>query len=177
MRISFELSERDVEHLRRMMRRVGAAAGGKPREAILGAARAMAEEVRKFRPPEYVLERASWLIDLIDMLEDGVWHVPERVERRILNLLAYFSNPDDLIGDSIPGLGFLDDAILVELVYRELRHEIEGYRDWRAALAALRRRPRLDHRERERREVELKRRYRSRIQNRERRAPRATGLL
>jgi len=47
-----------------------------------------------------------------------------------LNALAYFTEPDDLIPDHIPGLGFLDDAIMVELVVRELEHEIEAYRDF-----------------------------------------------
>jgi uncharacterized membrane protein YkvA (DUF1232 family) len=48
----------------------------------------------------------------------------------VLNALAYFTEPDDLIPDHIPGLGFLDDAIMVELVVRELEHEIEAYRDF-----------------------------------------------
>jgi hypothetical protein len=44
--------------------------------------------------------------------------------------LAYFSDPEDLIPDNIPVLGFLDDAIMVELVTRELHHDIEAYRDF-----------------------------------------------
>ena len=44
--------------------------------------------------------------------------------------LAYFTEPEDLIPDHIPGLGFLDDAIMIELVVRELRHEIEAYEDF-----------------------------------------------
>ncbi|MFB3125280.1 MAG: YkvA family protein, partial [Woeseiaceae bacterium] len=43
---------------------------------------------------------------------------------------AYFCEPEDLIPDHIPGLGFLDDAIMIELVVRELHHEIEAYRDF-----------------------------------------------
>ena len=48
----------------------------------------------------------------------------------MLNALAYFAEPEDLIPDHIPGLGFLDDAIMIELVARELRHEIEAYDDF-----------------------------------------------
>jgi hypothetical protein len=47
-----------------------------------------------------------------------------------LHALAYFAEPDDLIPDHIPGLGYLDDAIMVELVVRELRHEIDAYQDF-----------------------------------------------
>ena len=45
----------------------------------------------------------------------------------MLNVLAYFVDPDDLIPDRIPGLGYLDDAIMVELVLQELHHELDAY--------------------------------------------------
>ena len=48
-----------------------------------------------------------------------------------MSALAYFAEPEDLIPDDIPGLGFLDDAIMIELICRELRHEIEAYQDFR----------------------------------------------
>jgi hypothetical protein len=48
----------------------------------------------------------------------------------VIEALAYFSESDDLIPDDIPGLGFLDDAIMIELVSMELEHEIQAYRDF-----------------------------------------------
>ena len=45
----------------------------------------------------------------------------------MLNALAYFADPDDLIPDRVPGLGYLDDAIMVELVVQDLKHEIEAF--------------------------------------------------
>jgi uncharacterized membrane protein YkvA (DUF1232 family) len=47
--------------------------------------------------------------------------------KRALNALAYFANPDGLIPDRVPGLGYLDDAIMVELVVQDLKHEIEAF--------------------------------------------------
>ena len=41
--------------------------------------------------------------------------------------LAYFTDPDDLIHDAVPGLGFLDDAIVIELLWLELRHELAAF--------------------------------------------------
>jgi uncharacterized membrane protein YkvA (DUF1232 family) len=58
------------------------------------------------------------------------WKLPEPDRARVVNSLAYFCEPDDLIPDDVPGLGFLDDAIMVELVVRELRHEIDAYQDF-----------------------------------------------
>ncbi|HNP64699.1 MAG TPA: YkvA family protein, partial [Woeseiaceae bacterium] len=56
--------------------------------------------------------------------------LPHQEATRVLNALAYFAEPEDLIPDSIPGLGFLDDAIMIELVVRELKHEVEAYDDF-----------------------------------------------
>ena len=67
---------------------------------------------------------------MIRMLTDLDWRLPHAEASRVLNALAYFSEPEDLIPDHIPGVGFLDDAIMIELVARELRHEIEAYQDF-----------------------------------------------
>jgi uncharacterized membrane protein YkvA (DUF1232 family) len=44
--------------------------------------------------------------------------------------MAYFADPIDLIPDHIPGIGFLDDAMFVEIVIRELSNEIEAYNEF-----------------------------------------------
>jgi uncharacterized membrane protein YkvA (DUF1232 family) len=67
---------------------------------------------------------------MIRMLSDLEWRLPHKDATRVLNALAYFAEPEDLIPDHIPGLGFLDDAIMIELVVRELRPEIEAYQDF-----------------------------------------------
>jgi uncharacterized membrane protein YkvA (DUF1232 family) len=41
--------------------------------------------------------------------------------------LAYFSDPEDSGPDHIPVLGFLDDAIMIELVVEELKDNIEAF--------------------------------------------------
>ena len=63
----------------------------------------------------------------------------------VVSALAYFADPHDLIPDSIPGLGFLDDAIMVELVVLELQHEIEAFNDFIAYCKTLKKGRRSDH--------------------------------
>ena len=80
--------------------------------------------------PGFIVERLDRLQQMIRMLSDIEWRLPHQDATRVLNALAYFAEPEDLIPDHIPGLGFLDDAIMIELVARELRHEIEAYQDF-----------------------------------------------
>jgi uncharacterized membrane protein YkvA (DUF1232 family) len=88
--------------------------------------------------PAFVRERLDKLRLMIEMLTDIDWRLPHTEANRVLNALAYFAEPEDLIPDSIPGLGFLDDAIMIELVVRELKHEIEAYEDFRDFRARVR---------------------------------------
>lgn len=102
-----------------------------PPEDIVAAAEDLLAEVENSTSPGFIVDRLRNLKMLIRMLSDIEWRLPHHEAARVLNALAYFAEPEDLIPDSIPGLGFLDDAIMVELVLRELRHEIEAYRDFR----------------------------------------------
>jgi len=127
LRVTFTLGARDLRHLRAVAERASARAGRRPDRDLTAAARARAGEVRKFAPPSYVLERVGRLESLIELLEDPDWDPPERVRGRVRAALAYFTDPDDLIADAVPGLGFLDDAIVIELLWLELRDEHAAY--------------------------------------------------
>ena len=56
--------------------------------------------------------------------------ITDAERNEILSALTYFSDPNDAIPDTIPVLGFLDDAIMIELVVEELKHEIDAYEDF-----------------------------------------------
>ncbi|NND60773.1 MAG: DUF1232 domain-containing protein [Gammaproteobacteria bacterium] len=130
LKVTFELSNKDLRHFRAIMREARQAAKQTPDEEIISAAQGLLDEVAEVSVPDFVAQRLARLQRLIDMLHDEEWQIPARERTRVLNALAYFTEPDDLIPDHIPGLGFLDDAIMVELVARELRHEIEAYEDF-----------------------------------------------
>ena len=130
LRVSFELSTADLGHFRTIMREAQDAAADKPRGEVLAAARKVLDSVSEIDIPEFVSDRLSRIQIMIDMVEDKEWLLPDEETTRVVNALAYFGEPEDLIPDHIPGLGFLDDAIMVELVVRELRHEIDAYADF-----------------------------------------------
>ena len=130
MRISIELDDEDLKHFRLIMRQARNAAQRLHPEDIVANAQALLVEVREDRIPAFVLERLRKLEIMIGMLTDHEWRLPQKDSVRVLNALAYFTDPEDLIPDHVPGIGYLDDAIMIELVVRELKHEIDAYEDF-----------------------------------------------
>lgn len=130
LRISFELSAKDVKHFRAALRKARDTARDAKDEEIIDAARASFAAVGAGRVPNYIGERIDRLKAMADMIEDREWPMNATEKDRVLSALVYFSDPDDMIPDDIPGIGFLDDAIMIELAFRELKHEIEAYQDF-----------------------------------------------
>lgn len=130
VRITFELSEQDLRQFRRAMRQARAAVRDQPAEAICTAARDLLEQGPAMPTSGFVAQRLAGLRGLLTMLEDPDWSLPGEERARVLAALAYFAEERDLVPDSVPGLGFIDDAIMIELVLRDLRHEIESYADF-----------------------------------------------
>lgn len=130
MRIVLELSEDDVEHFRQLAHRAMEASKEASPGEIIASARRLLEDVRDDKVSDFIRERIEQIQVLLEMLEDEGWGMQEVGRKRVLTALAYFKQPEDLIPDHIPGVGFLDDAIMVELLTRELAPEIEAYSDF-----------------------------------------------
>jgi uncharacterized membrane protein YkvA (DUF1232 family) len=130
LRVSFELDDNDLTHFRLIMREARKAAARMAPEDIVAAAENLLQDIGTTGTPGFIQKRIEKLRLLIRMMSDLEWRLPHQEATRVLNALTYFTEPDDLIPDHSPGLGFLDDAIMVELVVRELEHEIEAYSDF-----------------------------------------------
>lgn len=130
LRVSFELDDDDLKHFRLIMREARQTVSRMAPEDIVAAAKEQLQSIFDESTPGFIRERIQKLRLLIRMLTDLEWRLPHEEASRVLNALAYFTEPEDLIPDHIPGVGFLDDAIMIELVIRELEHEIEAYRDF-----------------------------------------------
>ncbi len=130
MKVSFELSPRDIRFFRDRLKQVRASDNVAKEAAVIRGAANLVQEAIAAKPPDFVIARIRKLEQLIAMLRDDDWRLEGEDRARILDAIAYFVDPDDLIPDRIPGIGYLDDAIMVELVARELTHEIEAYEDF-----------------------------------------------
>jgi uncharacterized membrane protein YkvA (DUF1232 family) len=128
--LNFELNDSDLEHFQAAMTSAKKAADGKSSQEIVNCAAKLLEDAQKVRIPDFILQRLLRLDDLIAMVRDEAWALPEADRERVLSALMYFCDPNDVIPDSIAVLGFLDDAIMIELSVRELKHELDAYDDF-----------------------------------------------
>jgi len=132
LKITLTLSDGDLQHFRRAIREARKTLDKTGEETVIKAASDLITRVRAREVPEFVQERIEQLALFVEMVTNDRWGMPAEVRTRVLTSLAYFSDPDDIIHDDVPGIGFLDDAIMVELVLREMKHEIDAYRDFKA---------------------------------------------
>jgi uncharacterized membrane protein YkvA (DUF1232 family) len=125
--ISFSLDATDIEYFRGVMNRAQDEAGNVPEGEIIKAASEVLQHANNLRAPLFVRDRLERLATMIAMLEDPEWPLDGQERTDVVSALAYFHNPADLIADDVPVIGMIDDAIMIELVVRELKHQFEAY--------------------------------------------------
>jgi uncharacterized membrane protein YkvA (DUF1232 family) len=130
LRVTFDLDDKDLKYFRSQVKSAQESAKRVSEEEVVEKASAMITEVADAGAPEFVMLRLERLRSLIEMLRDEEWALPAAERKNVVSALAYFANPQDLIPDDTPVLGYIDDAIMIELVVRELAHEIEAYDDF-----------------------------------------------
>ena len=130
MKISFELKDTDLGHFKKAMQKAKRLVNDVDDDDIIHAAESVINNIDDGLLPEFVRSRLSLLQLMTRMVKDGEWNLAARERTRVLCALAYFADPEDIIPDDIPGIGFIDDAIMIELVFRELHHELDAYRDF-----------------------------------------------
>jgi uncharacterized membrane protein YkvA (DUF1232 family) len=131
LKISFELSDRDLNYFREALQHSRNAVRHAEEPEIVEAIRDVLDEIRSNEPlPDFVAERIPKLESFIQMLTDDEWQLPDADRERLLAMFIYFADPEDLLPDDIPVIGYLDDVIVIELIMQELFHVREAYEDF-----------------------------------------------
>jgi len=132
MKLSFELSDRDLRYFRKALRQSREAVRDAEEQEIIDAIQHALDDIRSNEPlPDFVAQRIPALELLVEMLTDAEWQLPTSQRERLLAMFVYFSDPEDILPDAIPVIGYLDDVIIIELIMQELRHVRDAYDDFR----------------------------------------------
>lgn len=130
MRIVLELSDNDLKHFRKLAQQAMSSTQGASPEQVIAGARRLIDEISDSNASDFIREKLSSVEIMIEMMRDEGWGMQDVGRKRVLAALAYFNQPEDLIPDHLPGVGYLDDAIMIELLARELKPEIDAYSDF-----------------------------------------------
>jgi len=94
---------------------------------------AAAELIGKARErdlPQFITDSLFKLQNLLNMIRDEEWQLSEDERNSIRSVLYYFVDPDDVIPDDVPGIGYLDDALYAEIIIKEMKVEIKMYQEF-----------------------------------------------
>lgn len=80
--------------------------------------------------PDFIKEQFKQLHILINMLTDEDWDIPAPEKTKVKNVISYFTNSFDLIPDDVPGIGYLDEAILIDLVVKDIFKEFKNFLEY-----------------------------------------------
>lgn len=139
--INIQLSDDDLQFFVKGMHDVEASVKDTSPDTIIAAAQKLLNETRGASVPPFIAERLDSVESMISMAKDVGFGLPDADRQRVLAALAYLADPNDAIPDAVPVLGFLDDAVMIELCRQDLRFEIEAYDDfcaWRTDEAKAR---------------------------------------
>jgi uncharacterized membrane protein YkvA (DUF1232 family) len=128
--VTLEFSDEELAYFRSRMHRVRDRGGQRPPHAVAAAAVAEVERLRSATHSPFIRRRIDRVASLVAMLDDPEWQLPELERGRVLDGLAYVADVEDLVPDDVPVLGLVDDAVMLELLLRELQHELEAYEDF-----------------------------------------------
>ena len=94
------------------------------------------DEIKKlFKNVKVLAKYFNDLCEILELLRDRVkgtyTETPWRTIAALTGALIYVLSPIDIIFDFIPGIGFLDDAVVIGLAIKLAQPDLEKYRTWK----------------------------------------------
>jgi hypothetical protein len=126
LRVSFNLDDADLQHFAAVVQQTHAMARRRSAQDIIAAARSVLEDSERAQLADFLVQRQQRLRLMLEMACDADWRLAAEDSQRLLNALACFGAP----ASQGATLNFLDHAIMIELVGRDLSHDLDAYRDF-----------------------------------------------
>ena len=125
-----EIQPERLQHFNDVLGQIVPEAPALRMDQIVNAARRVIGRYRPGQRPAFVESRLQALLRLEEMAANPGWALAGEDRRRIALLRTYVDDPEGLIADSLPGVGQLDDALLIDLTLQALRDELADYEDY-----------------------------------------------
>lgn len=87
-------------------------------------------EIRLSISDGYILNQVSNLEKMMAMVEDKIWKIKKVNMEKINATIKYFIDEDDIIPDNIPGIGYLDDCIIIDSTMDDVYDELMEFEDF-----------------------------------------------
>lgn len=76
----------------------------------------------------------SVMVNMVkDYMRKKYRRVPLKTITMITSALIYLVNPNDAVPDYLPGVGYLDDAAVMNFVLVSVKEDVEKYKEWKCA--------------------------------------------
>lgn len=130
-KIEINIDKHVKEHFEQFVQSKGA----KIEASHINEARDKIREIRRGINDAYVVDQINALDLMLSMMEDPTWKVSDENRESISACIKYFCDDEDLIPDSIPGIGYVDDCIIIDGAAAEAYEEMTEFKDFCKARA------------------------------------------
>ena len=87
-------------------------------------------QIRASNADGYILNQVNNLEAMITMVVDQTWKINKENMEKINATIKYFVDDDDVIPDNIPGIGYLDDCIIIDSTMDDVYDELMEFEDF-----------------------------------------------
>lgn len=127
---AIDFNERDVRHFNEVARALNEAQPALTTDQLAAFARRVLRSADASSQTPFIKSRLRRAAEIRGMASDAAWPSEPATARRIHDLLAYIDAPSGLFNDATPVIGYLDDALLVDIAMDTLRPELDLYAEF-----------------------------------------------
>jgi hypothetical protein len=127
---NFHLTAASVDRFNSLLARLGRRAAPLDCDRLATAARELRDSAAGAGEPACIVQRMKRLEAAARMLDDGQWEPVDDAGNVAALMVHYASGRYQLLPNSLPTVGHLDDAIAVEAAWPSLRSEVASFLDY-----------------------------------------------